>query len=494
MNIRGLVAAIAVTWAALLLSASAAFATARFASPTGSSLSPCTHAEPCDIMTAINGSKEGDDITIEPGTYGPLPAVGQLFPEHPVTIHGQAGASRPVIVSAAGTGLPAIVVLGGNTTVSDLEIDAPSARYGLEVVVPGVNVDRVIFHVFGTESDACFAVSPMTMTNSVCAADGSTGVGFLLQTNVSATLRNDTFEAPGSSGIGVWADALGGNRPTLTVSNAIAHGGKADLLASADSNPSSVATIAADHSNYLIATAIPGSGTASVTAAGSGTNQTAPPRFVNAGADDFHELAASPTIGAGFASAVNGPLDLDGNPRQFGGGVDIGAYQFIPPPTGPAATPPVAVSAPGPAAQSGSLAAAPSDSKPVLSPASFAALPSGPSVASAKGTTISYADTQAATTAFVVRKPAGSGVIAHGRCVKAPKRHKRGSRAKSCTRYTSLGSFSHSDAIGANRFRFSGRVSGRALKPGSYQLVSAPTNASGVTGATHINDFKIVGH
>ena len=62
------------------------------------------------------------------------------------------------------------------------------------------------------------------------------------------------------------------------------------------------------------------------------TNQTAAPLFANLGTDDFHELAGSPTIGAGVSSPANGLTDLDGVPRQFGGVTDIGAYQFVPAP------------------------------------------------------------------------------------------------------------------------------------------------------------------
>ncbi len=47
---------------------------------------------------------------------------------------------------------------------------------------------------------------------------------------------------------------------------------------------------------------------------------------------NFHELAGSPTIGAGVDSASNGTTDLDGNPRAIQGKTDIGAYEFVPAP------------------------------------------------------------------------------------------------------------------------------------------------------------------
>ena len=350
----------------------------------------------------------------------------------------------------------------------------------------------------------------------------------------------------------------------VTLSNTIAHGAKTDLLATADGNAGSVATITADHSNYATQTSILEAGKASATLPGTETNQTAAPAFANAGADDFHELAGSPTIAAGFSSPTNGLLDLDGNPRQFGGGADMGAYQFIPPPTcqALAATTPFGQAtalqltcadvlgapltsyalASGPAHGTAALNAAtgavtytpapgfsgidsftfdatsshgtgaaatatitvaapsavgpqpaPSDSQPLLSPSTFAALPSGASIArAAKGTTISYTDTQAARTAFSVRRAIGKGILTHGKCAKPPRSGKP--HGRSCTRYAILGSFSHVDSSGANRFRFTGRLAGHTLKPGSYQLVSAPTNAAGSVGASHTNTFKIVSH
>ncbi len=51
---------------------------------------------------------------------------------------------------------------------------------------------------------------------------------------------------------------------------------------------------------------------ASVAPAGTGTNQTAEPLFVNAAAADFHQAAGSPTIDAGPADATPATTDVDG--------------------------------------------------------------------------------------------------------------------------------------------------------------------------------------
>jgi hypothetical protein len=54
------------------------------------------------------------------------------------------------------------------------------------------------------------------------------------------------------------------------------------------------------------------------------------------------------------------------------------------------------------------------------------------------------------------------------------------------------GSFTVQGTLGVNSFRFSGRLSGRKLKPGEYQLVATPTDAAGNAGAAARKRFRIV--
>jgi hypothetical protein len=486
---RAIAVSTAAAAAGLMCWAPVASATARFASPGGAG-EACTQPEPCGIVTAIKKAANNDDITIEPGRYEP---EQNLFDEtHTLTIHGLAGAPRPVIVSSHN----GFLLAGFGSTLRDVEMDVTNL-FGAALIAigPAETAERVVMHTLGSEGFACEAGSTMTLIDSVCVADGlkSTALLFISATPAHATLRNDTLEAPGGSGlggsVGLETKAEAGREVQATLINTIAHGSRLDLLAAADSNPSSDGVIVAEHSNYATDATESEGGKATVTPHGTGTNQSAAPLFANAGTDDFHELTGSPTIAAGFSSPANGPTDLDGVPRQLGGATDIGAYQFVPAPaTSPAPTVTVAaLSGSGPPP----MLPAPSDSQPVLTPRTFAALARGGSLAkAARGTTVSYTDTQAATTTFIVRRPLGSGVLSHGRCVAPP--HGSARRGRRCTRVSTVGTFAHVDVAGPNRFRFTGRVRGRALQPGSYQLVSTPRNAAGKTGATHLNAFKVV--
>jgi virginiamycin B lyase len=126
-----------------------------------------------------------------------------------------------------------------------------------------------------------------------------------------------------------------------------------------------------------------------------------------------------------------------------------------------------------------------------MSPTSFTAAAKGPSITTAAkrrapGAVVSYTGTQEATTRFTVQRPA-RGRLQGRRCVKPSPRNRTGKR---CTRYIAKGGFSHTDAIGANSFRFSGRARGHKLTPGRYRLRAVPRNAAGAGGPAY-RKFRI---
>jgi hypothetical protein len=116
------------------------------------------------------------------------------------------------------------------------------------------------------------------------------------------------------------------------------------------------------------------------------------------------------------------------------------------------------------------------------SPTTFRAASRGGSFARARrrvipiGTKISYRLSQAATTTFTLER-AVTGRRVNRLCV-APKRSNR--TKPRCTRYLKVsGSFSRAGQAGANSFKFSGRLRGSKLSPGSYRLTGVASNANG---------------
>jgi hypothetical protein len=328
----------------LLIAAPAAgAAAARFATPGGSG-TLCTQAQPCDVVTAVNEAAENDDVTIGPGTYGsPTPLTQALDDDgKTISIHGQAGQPRPVIVSQAEYG---IELIGAKSSLGHVDLESAQGKYGIFVNQTGnVSIDHVISHVSAPGAVACYPSG--TLTNSVCWSSGANGIAATLLFVASATadMRNDTLVASGAGGIAVWADAIFANTMTINLVNSIALGAGVDIAAKTAPEPKSTAIVNADHSNYSTVRIENGGGgsTTSVTPAGSGTNQIGAPQFVDAAAGDFHEqFGSTTTIDRGENSALDGTTDLDGNPRSlpahFSCGspltpvTDIGAYEYMPP-------------------------------------------------------------------------------------------------------------------------------------------------------------------
>jgi hypothetical protein len=133
-----------------------------------------------------------------------------------------------------------------------------------------------------------------------------------------------------------------------------------------------------------------------------------------------------------------------------------------------------------------------------INPSSFGAAPSGATISRAAaskrkgkkkyGATISYHDSQIATTTFtVLREESGR---AQGKSCKKPSKSNR--HGKRCTLYAPVGTFSHADLSGANSLHFSGRLNGRKLAKGRYRL-SAVTHNSAGAGPVATREFKITG-
>jgi hypothetical protein len=88
---------------------------------------------------------------------------------------------------------------------------------------------------------------------------------------------------------------------------------------------------------------------------------------------------------------------------------------------------------------------------------------------------VSYTLNAQARVRFTVERSRAGRRVA-GRCVKQTTSNRR---HKSCTRSVRVrGSFTRHRPPGSDRFRFTGRLAGRSLKPGTYRLVATPINNS----------------
>lgn len=189
---------------------------------------------------------------------------------------------------------------------------------------------------------------------------------------------------------------------------------------------------------------------------------------------------------AGCTSAEGELLTVDqrGVTRPQNGRCDVGAYEYVPPVSPP--PPPPAPKATAP--KLSGLTVSPSSFKPNSGSASIARHHKGKK---SKGTTVSYSDTEAASTTFTVVELEHGYRVGKGLCKVASGHGKKPKHGKPCIHEVTLkGSFVHADLAGHNQFEFTGHVDGQKLAKGSYVLIASP-RLSGLTGSRVSAAFKI---
>jgi Ca2+-binding RTX toxin-like protein len=299
---------------ALCLAAPAAGAATRHAAPAGLGTA-CTQMTPCSIETAINGAGTGDEVIVAPGDYGsqPAPLTTLLANNNAISVHGTDGEPRPRIFTEATIGLQ---LTDPGSSVRWLEI-----RYQRMAMVNTAcslagTVEQIVVQAapFGT---AC-SLRPEggTVRNSVFSSQSADGL-FLLGT---WTIRG-VSSAGGINGLDVQGTTSGATSATVT--NSILRGGTADVRAIAGVGETASATLS--YSNYATTQLAGGDGSESITPAGSPTNQTAAPLFLDAANGDLRQAPGSPTIDAGIDDPANGTQDFEGEARTLNGRTDIGA-------------------------------------------------------------------------------------------------------------------------------------------------------------------------
>ena len=329
-----------------------ALAAQRYATPSGTAVA-CTQATPCSLATAIEGAAKGDEVIVEPGSYGtsetPLSAAIESGTED-LDVHGVDSAPGPPGARVFTDAVYGIVLYGAGATIRDLEIvDSGSSNGGALALEGGASGQQLTVRSVASEGNACYLETTSTLSDSLCqdsssfAAASAVHVSGVLDGPNNVALRNVTAIESSANGVGirVESDSPPSRPSTLTAINTIARGGADDILVAKFTEAASVVT---SHSNYSAAKIQLENG---ATITDDGTSQTTGVQgptelFVDPATGDFREALGAQTIGAGLIAPLNGVLDFEGDARVFAeptncASTDIGADQFVPA-SGPSVT------------------------------------------------------------------------------------------------------------------------------------------------------------
>ncbi len=436
---------------ALLAGSGAAQAAQRYAAPGAAGVT-CKQSDPCSLEDSINGASANDEIIVTAGEYQVTGAPINVVTSG-LQIHGDPGGPMPKVNAALG-GLPAINLNAEGIELSYIEfVNRETEAIGIRCFKMAT-IERVRAFGIGEGAAGLVQMNGCLVRDSLLRGEGTNSLGMeslaLAEGEPAELVRNVTAIATGQNSVGIQSRYTGpaGGHHTLVLSNSIASGDAFDLRA--EDTVQGPGVIDVSNSNF---DSVSAEGAASVSGP---ANQTAPPRFVDAAAEDYREGAGSPTIDAGSTEGI-GALDLAGDPRLLGAAPDIGAFEFVPPPAAAALT---------------SLSVTPKTFRPLSHRGQLAGRSSAKR---RRGAIVSYGLTAAAAVEFVVERRV-LGRTVRGNCVRRTASN-RGK--KKCGLYRPTGGgFSEQGAAGENSFTLSGRgITGRALKQGRYRLV-------GQTGAS----------
>jgi hypothetical protein len=450
------------------------------------------------------GSRIEDARLVQTGVVGPFYPFG-VFADNAVVrnvdLTASNAANAGALLGGSGLSVDQLTVKGGGVVfgssadlLSALPAGAPAVmrRSRIEAPAPGLVLTK----------------GPLVTDTVVSVVAGPSPFGPQLGTvavaSAGAKLRNVTAIATGAGSTGLrvgGAPAPGPNVPT-SVKNSILRGDGKDVLVQLQSPavPPLPALLDGDltitNSNFRTSEG--------ALNAASGGNQSGDPLFANATTGDYHLLAGSPAIDAGVDDPDLGAVDIDGNPRQNGAAVDIGAFEFVPPPPPPA---PPSGPLPGPSTPGGGglpdqPLPPPDRTRPALSlltvtnkvfrvgsQATTIAARAKAKPKTKVGTTFRYALSEGATVRIAIERTT-TGRRSGSSCV-APT--KRNVKAKKCTRYVAVGAISGgTKAAGGNSTPFSGRIGRKALSPDSYRAVLTANDAAGNKSPSKTVAFTIV--
>jgi hypothetical protein len=496
------------------------------------------------IATGSDTSVSLNDVSVKQGTAG----AGVVFEKSPATVAGlqvemrdassgtagvltesetpgiSATLSR-VEVSGAWKG-PGLLADGEQITLSDSHIaqgpssPQPALRYAGGESGTGLVVQRSVLQAPATAKPGVVEVSDSNATfdsseilGGTAGIDSESSLGGVRTLTVAGStigpIPGISSETPGA--VGIEADAHGASSSTVqaNIEGSIVLESQAATTANSGNTAKVTCTYSAIPSQIQSPNAVAGHGEVACASGISGnTNESG--EFTTLFAEPLHNYSLSPTssaIDSVPASAISLPFgltpsstDVAGNPRVTDGNGDCAAVQD----KGALELQGYAAGCPTPAGSSstaqkllliehgvkGPPPIPPRLTALTLSPASFLAAPSGPTIEKQRkngyGTKISWRDSEAATTTLTVLRTS-SGRKQGKSCKKPSRRNRHGKR---CKLLMKLGSFAHVDKLGANSVLFSGRIKAKTLAPGSYLLQAMPRNTLG-TGRVLSKSFTI---
>ena len=318
---------LAVVSGTLALAAPAASGAIRHAEPDGDGPEPCLQSDPCDVYAAADagfgGVQDGDEVRLAAGTYD---LTGEsLAVSNAITIRPAPGAGRPHLTSVGSRP----VELYAPATLRGLRVsgaDIPCCGSAVDVVYAsgGGLLDRMVVVGGGSTLYALDVGGGLTVRNSAVYTDAPSGLALNGSTGggrvVGVTAISDPIVPTNSAGLG--ANSCFGAQE-IEVVNSIVRGAEYDLVL-AESCAGNDISVEISHSNYETAEVV-GSGPVLVEGE---DNQAVEPMLADPAAGDFRQLPASATVDAGLTGAAEGPLELLGDARIQGDGVDIGAHEL----------------------------------------------------------------------------------------------------------------------------------------------------------------------
>jgi hypothetical protein len=398
---------------------------------------------------------------------------------------------------------PGVLGVGSTLTLADSRLTTTQAPAVESIGYDGGRgtlVQRSVLHSSGVKAAALLALDENLTVDSSEILGGQAGVYVVNEGAKSrtATIAASTIDAgelgvSDASGIyGVYAAAAGGSAHLgVSVEGSILLEPQFALA-----EPGATAEVTCSNSDAPSQSqpASGKSGSIACAAGASANTSNSPAALFAAPITSYIPGSSSPAVNSVPSSAISLPFgiapsttDLAGNPRS----VLIGSNGIC-----PAFQDRGALQIPG---QQGSCtpAKAPTPPPPVagiisglaISPSAFSAAPAGATISKAKrkyGAQISYRDSQVASTTFTVSRQS-AGRKQSNSCRRPSSSNKHGKR---CVILTAAGTFSHSDAAGANSLHFSGRLHSSRLSAGTYVLSARARDAAGY-GPTATRGFAI---